>query len=181
MSGGWESIGIWLAVAVVVTSVLYVAYYVLHRAGYFAPRLPAVQRDMRMTWKVVKLGDPVLEGFGLKGTIEYGVIISSDEMLEKTQTLLFCPLFSGVDKASGTPLAVLPWHVPVQIRREPERHNVEVDYGRKYVSTKIVLPIAAGEIDMDGLERGYLDESSRIAVAKKLAAWMPSFARIAHV
>ena len=140
----------------------------------------APKRDMRTTWKVVKLGEPVLEGFGLTDKFEYGVVISSDEMLAQTQTMLFCPLFSGIDEDTRVPLAVLPWHVEVEIRPDADKRNAETGYERKYVSTKIVLPVAAGEIDMDGLERGYLDEHSRIAVSKKLAAWMPQFARLAH-
>ena len=135
---------------------------------------------MRTTWKVVKLGEPVLEGFGLTDKFEYGVVVSTDEMLAQTQTLLFCPLFSGIDEMSQTPLAILPWHVEVEIRPDPDKRVALLGYERKYVSTKIVLPVAAGEIDNDGLERGYLDEHSRMAVSKKLAAWMPQFARLAH-
>jgi hypothetical protein len=148
--------------------------------GAGSRRLSAPKRDMRMTWKVVKIGEPVLEGMGLVGKIEYGVIISTDEMLAQTQTLLFCPLFDGVDRVAQKALAILPWHVEVDIRPEPDKHFAEIDLTRKYVSTKIVLPVGSNEIDMDGLERGYLDEHSRIAVARKLALWMPSFARIAR-
>ena len=151
--------------------------------GWFSggnKRLNAPKRDMRTTWKVVKLGDPVLETFLLPDNLRYGVVISSDEMLAQTQTLLFCPLINGLDENSGAPMAILPWHVVVDIRNDPDKPIVETGYERKLVSTKVVLPIAAGEIDMDGLERGYLDEASRTAVAKKLAVWLPSFARQAH-
>lgn len=136
------------------------------------------QRDMRTTWKVVQLGGPILKGLGMADKIKYGVIVSTDEMLAQTQTLLFCPLISGVDE--GSRLALLPWHVEVKIKDDPERHYAPIDYEHKYVSTKIVLPISHNEIDTDGRERGYLAEPSQIAVAEKLSAWLPQFAKVAH-
>lgn len=170
----------------VVTIVALVTVLVL-TGGYMAffwnsglKKAPAPKRDMRTTWKVVKLSEPVLESYGLKDKAEFGVVISSDEMLAQTQTMLFCPLFSGVDPDTDVPLATLPWHVEVEIRADSDKRNASVNYDRKYVSTKIVLPIGSNEIDMDGLERGYLVEHSRAAVAKKLAVWLPQFSRIAH-
>jgi len=145
-----------------------------------AGKLTAPKRDLRTLWKVVKLGDEVRDGFGLPDKIEFGVVISTDEMLAQTQTLLICPLISGVDDKSGMAMAIMPWHVPVEIRQAPDRRTGEVNFGRGYVLTKIVLPAAAGEVDQTGLDYGYLDEPSRAAVAKKLAMWMPPFARIAH-
>ncbi len=172
----WIITGLALATVVALGAI----YIVFFWAGAGSRRASAPKRDMRMTWKIVKIGEPVLEGMGLVGKVEYGVIISTDEMLAQTQTLLFCPLFEGVDKDTQKALAILPWHVEVDVRQEPEKHLAEVGLARKYVSTKIVLPIGSNEVDMDGLERGYLDDHSRIAVARKLALWMPSFARIAH-
>jgi hypothetical protein len=181
MGGGemmqWVFAGLVLATFLAL-GVIYMMYF---WPGAGSRRSNAPKRDMRMTWKVVKIGEPVLEGMGLVGKIEYGVIISTDEMLAQTQTLLFCPLFEGIDKSTQTALAILPWHVEVDVRQEPDRHLAEVGLARKYVSTKIVLPIGSNEIDMDGLERGYLDDHSRVAVARKLALWMPCFAKIAHL
>jgi|GEM_PF-1711127 len=136
------------------------------------------QRNMRTTWKVVQLGGPILKSLGMADKIKYGVIVSTDEMLAQTQTLLFCPLINGVDE--GSRLAILPWHVEVKISDNPERHYAPVDFEHKYVSTKIVLPISHNEIDTDGRERGYLAEASQIAVAEKLAAWFPQFTKLAH-
>jgi hypothetical protein len=169
-----------ISLAVLTVLVLGGGYMVFFWSGAGTRKLGAPKRDMRTTWKVVKLGEPVLEGMGLPTKIQYGVIISSDEMLAQTQTLLFCPLISGIDDKTSTPIAVLPWHVQVEIRQEADKQVAELDYGRKYVSTKLVLPIGSNEIDMDGLERGYLDEHSRILVSKKLAVWLPPFARIAR-
>jgi hypothetical protein len=173
----WIITGLALAVVLALGG----AYVVFFGLGSSLRRSPAPKRDMRMTWKIVQLGGPLPEGLGLADKVKYGVVISSDEMLAQTQTVLFCPLINGVDDKTLTPLATMPWHVEVDIRPEPDRHLAEVEFSRKYVSTKIVLPIGHNEIDMDGLERGYLDEMSRVAVAKKLSTWMPSFARIAHV
>lgn len=136
------------------------------------------QRDMRTTWKVVQLGGPILKSLGMADKIKYGVIVSTDEMLAQTQTLLFCPLINGVD--DGSRLALLPWHVEVKIKDDPERHYAPIDYEHKYISTKIVLPISHNEIDTDGRERGYLCEASQVAVADKLSAWLPQFAKVAH-
>jgi hypothetical protein len=172
----------WVIISLALLTVLVLGggYMVFFWPGAGTRKLGAPKRDMRTTWKVVKLGEPVLEGMGLPVKIQYGVIISSDEMLAQTQTLLFCPLISGIDENTSAPIAILPWHVQVEIRQEVDRHIAELDYGRKYVSTKLVLPIGSNEIDMDGLERGYLDEHSRVAVSKKLAVWLPQFARIAR-
>lgn len=164
------------AASVVVLSGAYMGFFGL---GFGARKSTAPKRDMRMTWKIVQLGGPLPEGLGLADKVKYGVIISSDEMLAQTQTLLFCPLINGLDD-DGNLLAMLPWHVPVEIREAGNKDFAQVEYGRKYVSTKIVLPIGYNEIDMDGRERGYLDEHSRAAVAAKLAAWFPPFAKIAH-
>jgi hypothetical protein len=171
---------VFVGLALATVLVLGGGYMFFFWPGAGARKLSAPKRDMRTTWKVVKLGEPVLEGMGLPDKIQYGVIISSDEMLAQTQTLLFCPLISGIDENTSSPTAILPWHVQVEIRQEAGKPIAELDFARKYVSTKIVLPIGSNEIDMDGLERGYLDEHSRVAVSKKLAVWLPQFARIAH-
>lgn len=172
----WVISGLALATVLVLGGV----YMMFFWRGTGSRRASAPKRDMRTMWKVVQLGGPLPEGLGLADKVKYGVIISTDEMLAQTQTLLFCPLISGIDELSSSPLAVMPWHVQVEIKQDPEKHNAEIDFGRKYISTKIVLPIGHNEVDLDGRERGYLDEASRIAVAKKLALWMPSFSRIAH-
>jgi hypothetical protein len=171
----------WIITGLALVTVLLLvgAYLMFFWPGSGSRRFHAPKRDMRTTWKVVKLGGPLPEGVGL-GDVEYGVIISTNDMLEQAQTLLFCPMFEGVDEKTEKPLAIMPWHVQVEIRQEPDRNFAEVKLARKYVSTKIVLPIGHNEIDMDGLERGYLDEHSRIAVARKLAMWMPSFARLSR-
>lgn len=138
----------------------------------------ANQRNMRTTWKVVQLGGPILKSLGMAEKIKYGVIVSTDEMLAQTQTLLFCPLISGLDEGGNT-LAILPWHVDVKIACDPKRH-AQIEYAHKYVSTKIVLPISHNEIDTDGRERGYLDEASQAAVAEKMASWLPQFTKLSH-
>jgi hypothetical protein len=169
-----------MAWAVVAGALAYGGYMAFSWFRSSTGKLGAPKRDMRMLWKVVKLGEPVVEGFGLPEKIQFGVIISTDEMLAQTQTLLICPLINAVDTATGQAMAIMPWHVPVEISQDPTRLNGEVEFGRKYVSTKIVLPVGAGEIDPDGLERGYLSEASRAEVSKKLSLWLPPFARMTH-
>jgi hypothetical protein len=170
----WQWVWIGLAAA---SLILGVWGYWMFGFGGGLRRYAAPKRDMRTTWKVVQLGGPLPDGVGLPASVKFGVIISTNAMLEQAQTLLFCPLFDGVDEKTQKPLAVLPWHVQVEIRQDPDKHFAEVPYGRKYVSTKIVLPIGYNEVDTDGLERGYLDEHSQALVSKKLALWMPQFAR----
>ena len=172
--------GHWAVGAVVLTALLvlgggYMAFF--WPVGAAKKKAAAHQRDMRTTWKVVQLGGPTLKGLGLADKIKFGVIVSTDEMLAQTQTMLFCPLINGVDE--GNLLAVLPWHVEIKIKDEPERHYARIDYEHKYVSTKIVLPISHHEIDMDGRERGYLDAASQAAVSEKLSAWFPQFNKLA--
>ncbi len=126
-------------------------------------------RNPSMTWKVIRLDGPLPKEIGLD--VAYGVVISSDAMLEKTQTLLFCPLISGVDKEDW-PLDLLPWHVEVKVEEHP--NHARVPYGRILMSTKIVLPISLNEIDRDGRQRGRLVPASRKAAAARLKKWFPS-------
>ncbi len=121
-----------------------------------------------MTWRVVRLDGPVPKAVG-----KYGVIISSDAMLEKTQTLLFSPLINGIDAEQGLAVASLPWHVEVSIAER--QGQAEVPYKRLLLSTKIVLPTALNEIDTDGLQRGKLDETSQRRAIEKFKQWMPLF------
>lgn len=172
--------GFWATAAVVITALVisggvYMAFF--WPVGGVKKKTVANHRDMRTTWKVVELGGPILKNLGMADKIKYGVIVSTDEMLAQTQTMLFCPLINGVD--DGSLLAVLPWHVEVKIKDEPERHYARIDYEHKYVSTKIILPISYNEIDMDGRERGYLDAASQAVVAEKLSAWFPQFVKLA--
>ncbi|MDR3525992.1 MAG: hypothetical protein P4L57_01845 [Rhizomicrobium sp.] len=172
--------GYWASAAVVITALVisgavYMAFF--WPVGSAKKRMAAHHRDMRTTWKVVKLGGPILKNLGMDKKIQYGVIVSTDDMLALTQTMLFCPLINGVD--DDTLLAVLPWHVEVKIRDEPERHYARIDYEHKYVSTKIILPIQSNDIDQDGRERGYLDATSQAAVSEKLSAWFPPFSKLA--
>jgi hypothetical protein len=170
----WEIVVGALVVAVVVYGVFNMGWF-----GFGARRYGAPKRDMRSLWKVVKLGEPVTDGYGLPKRIQFGVVISTDDMLAQTQTLLICPLINGVDGDTGRVMAILPWHVPVDIQHDPDRLNGEVDFARKFVVTKIVLPVGASEIDPNGLECGYLDERSQAAVSAKLSQWLPAFARLA--
>ena len=124
--------------------------------------------SQRYRWRVIHLDGPITKQIGLDA--EFGVVISSDVMLEKTQTLLFCPLINGMDE-KGRSLAKLPWHVDVSISQTP--NQVSVPYSRKLLSTKIVLPISLNEVDRDGLQRGRLSPDSRVEVARMLKRWLP--------
>lgn len=135
---------------------------------YFARRSDRPMPPHSVRWKVVHLDGPITKQIGLD--VEYGVIISSDAMLEKAQTLLFCPLINGLDK-DGMPLARLPWHVEVSI--DERQDHARVPYSRKLLSTKIVLPIALNEIDRDGRPRGRLAPESRAEVVRTLRRWLP--------
>jgi hypothetical protein len=143
----------------------FVAYFAVnsHRSGTQA-------RDMRMLWKVIRLDGPLPKEIGLAA--EYGVVISTDAMLAKAQSLLFCPLISGIDK-DGKALGIMPWHVEVAIEKKPEYAGL--NYSRILMSTKIVLPTALNEIDSDGLERGWLNKDSQRKASEKLKDWLPNF------
>jgi hypothetical protein len=122
---------------------------------------------MRMTWKVVRIDGPTApEELGPE---PLGVIISSDEMLAKTQTLLFCPLIRR--EKAGVALAMLPWHVEVGVQKPGDSSPPEP----WLLCTKIVLPTSLNEIDTDGLSRGELTASSRRAAADMLKKWLPLF------
>jgi hypothetical protein len=133
-------------------------------------------RPRSVTWKVIKLDSPMTKEIGLD--VEYGVVISADKMLERAQTLLFCPLISGVTK-DGMLMEPMPWHVEVEIEDDRPGRLARIDYGKLYLSTKIVLPIARNEIDGDGKSRGWLKAKSQKLAAEKLREWLPSFKDIA--
>jgi hypothetical protein len=130
-----------------------------------------------MTWKVIKIDGPMIREIGLD--IEYGVVISADKMLERTQTLLYCPLISGVSK-DGMLLDLMPWHVEVKIEEDKPGRLARVDYGKIFLSTKIILPITRNEIDLDGKSRGWLEKGSQRAAAEKLKDWLPPFRELSR-
>ena len=90
-----------------------------------------------MTWKVIKIDGPMIKEIGLD--IEYGVVISSDKMLERTQTLLYCPLISGVSK-DGMLLDLMPWHVEVKIEDDKPGRLARVDYGNSICRPRSSCP-----------------------------------------
>jgi hypothetical protein len=138
---------------------------------------PSSARARPMTWKVIKIDGPMIKEIGLD--IEYGVVISSDRMLKRTQTLLYCPLISGVSK-DGMLLDLMPWHVEVKIEEDKPGRLARIDYGKFYMSTKIVLPITRNEIDLDGKSRGWLEKSSQRAASERLKDWLPPFRDLAR-
>ena len=129
------------------------------RSGFKAPK------EIRMTWKIVKVEGPIHDDLGLP---DFGVIVSSDTMLEQAQTLLFCPLFTGDD----APEQLLPWHVKV-VPEKKDNSAFTSSFG--ILSTKLVFPISLNEIDRDGRDRGRIDRPSRQGVAKVLGNWLPLF------
>jgi hypothetical protein len=139
------------------------------------PSGPARARPL--TWKVIRIDGPVTKEIGLD--VQYGVVISSDAMLEKAQTLLFCPLLSGLD-AEGLPLETMPWHVQVEIEEDRSGRVAGLPYNKIFLSTKIVLPISRNEVDGDGRSRGWLKRDSQRAAARKLKDWLPSFRDLAR-
>lgn len=136
------------------------------------PRGPSV------TWKIVKIDQPVLESTGL--STQYGVVISSDAMLSHTQTLLFCPLINGLDKENDMPLELMPWHVEVFQEKDPSGRAAQLPYSRALMSTKIVMPISRNEIDADGRSRGWLSRESQRKASAKLKVWLPPFKSLAR-
>lgn len=173
----WWQILLTILIVITLFGLLLAALFVLLPINKAKPVLSPHQRDMRMLWKVVLISEAVLKAHGFQGKFQFGVIISADTMLEKTHTLLFCPLIEGQDE-KGNVLTIMPWHVPVAIWKDPCRSYVEIWGKQKYVSTKVILPIDHEEIDTDRLERGYLDEPSKRAVAAKLALWLPPYATL---
>lgn len=134
-------------------------------------------RGRSITWKVVRIDGPVTGNVGLD--VQYGVVISSDAMLAYTQTLLFCPLLSGLDK-EGLQLETMPWHVEVEVEDDPTGRLARLPYNRTLMSTKIVLPISRNEVDADGRSRGWLQRASQRAASAKLRAWLPPFRQLAR-
>ena len=118
-----------------------------------------------MTWKVVRIDGPICKEVGLK--TQLGVVISSDAMLERTQTLLFCPLLTGDEK----PQQMMPWHVAVTIDNMP--NGEAPPFADGVLSTKVVLPVALDEVDVDQKDRSRLDRASRARVAECLKRWLP--------
>ena len=129
-------------------------------------------KEMRMTWKVVRIDGPTAPDE--LGPEPLGVIISSDDMLARTQPLLFCPLIRR--EKSGVPLAPMPWHVEVAVQKPGDMSPAE----RWLLCTKIVLPTSLNEIDTDGLSRGELTPQSRHAAAEMLKKWLPLFPTVAR-
>jgi hypothetical protein len=123
-----------------------------------------LSQDVRMTWKVVRIDGPIRKEVGLK--TEHGVVISSDAMLELTQTLLFCPLLTGDDK----PEQLMPWHVAVKL--DPMPNGQSPPFVEGVVSTKVVLPITLDEVDTDQKDRGRLNRDSREQVHARLKRWL---------
>lgn len=126
--------------------------------------LPKAPKEIRMTWKVVRIDGPICKEVGLK--TQLGVVISSDAMLERTQTLLFCPLLTGDEK----PQQMMPWHVPVTIEAMPNGEAPLFTDG--VISTKVVLPVALDEVDVDQRDRSRLDRPSRQRAAACLKEWL---------
>ncbi len=138
-----------------------------------ADKLAGNLKNASMTWKVIQLDGPLPKEIGLPVSHDgksYGVVISSDAMLEKTQTLLFCPLINGVDK-DDLPFAALPWHVEVKVEDHP--NYARIPFGRILMSTKIILPTSLNEIDQDRRQRGRLLPASRREAVAKLKKWLP--------
>lgn len=145
--------------------------------GFIEGLLGTARRRPSVTWKIVKIDEPVLESTGLK--TQFGVVISSDAMLSATQTLLFCPLINGLDEDKGLPIETMPWHVEVRPERDESGRLARIPYSRALLSTKIVLPISRNEIDADGLNRGWLSRDSQRAASAKLRLWLPPFRYLA--
>jgi hypothetical protein len=141
--------------------------------GFIEGLLSTARRRPSVTWKIVKIDEPVLESTGLR--TQYGVVISSDAMLAATQTLLFCPLINGLDEDKGLPIETMPWHVEVRADRDETGRLARLPYSRALLSTKIVLPISRNEIDGDGLSRGWLSKESQRAASARLKLWLPPF------
>ncbi|MGB8363609.1 MAG: hypothetical protein ACLQUZ_15480 [Rhizomicrobium sp.] len=130
------------------------------------------QKEMRVTWRVVRVDGPTAPEEMKPEPL--GVIISTDEMLAKTQTLLFCPLIRG--NKGGVALPMLPWHVEVEVQKTNNSGTPE----RWVMSTKIILPTSLNEIDTDGMDRGQLTKQSQRKASEKLKEWLPSFRDIAR-
>jgi hypothetical protein len=140
-------------------------------------RPTARARARSITWKVIKIDGPVTGNVGLD--VQYGVVISSDAMLALTQTILFCPLLSGLDK-DGLQLEKMPWHVEVDVEDDLTGRLARIPYNTAFLSTKIVLPISRNEVDADGRSRGWLGRNSQRAASAKLKMWLPSFKHLSR-
>jgi hypothetical protein len=119
------------------------------------------------TWKVVKIDSPLLQKFVEK---PYGVIISSDDMLARTHTAMFCLLVEGVAQGEK-PAALEPWHVEVGFVVEPHQEAPNLRAPR--LSTKLIFPAEPNEMDRDSREHGRLDAPSIAAASKMLKLWLP--------
>jgi len=136
------------------------------RQGYVRPA-----REVRTTWKIIRVKDeaipeelnPADPG---KMSPLFGVVVSTDTFLSKTQTLLYCPIVDTTDE-NGHPKTQQPWHVLI----EAERADAPgLRFRKAFLSTKVMFPISLSEID--GVERGRITAESRAIVASRLREWL---------
>jgi hypothetical protein len=139
-----------------------------------------------ITWRVIRLGGPLPRAVGLvdgdddedkdddEENYAFGVVVSTDAMLQHTHTLLYCPLINGVRK--GKLLGRMPWHVTVEI--ESPLNSGQVGFSPALMVTKVVLPISPNEVNPDGLDYGKLKPASRRLAAETLRKWFPAYKEI---
>lgn len=135
------------------------------------------EKASKITWSVVELDSPLPGDVGMDN-IKFGVVVSSDAMLEQTQTMLFCPLVSGLDDRNMR-RELLPWHVEVTVEQAKHADKAKAavtpvfPYSIVFLSTKIVLPISRNEINPHGRQYGRLNAESQRKAAATLKLWMP--------
>ncbi|MDR3410731.1 MAG: hypothetical protein P4L87_07280 [Formivibrio sp.] len=96
-------------------------------------------------WQVVKFRiNAITAKLGIADRVQYGVVVSSKQMLANTQTLWFFPLINGQDESGGE-LVHLPWHVDVTVDQKSE--SEVIPFKKKRLSLKIILPVGYNEVD----------------------------------
>jgi hypothetical protein len=122
------------------------------------------------TWRVIRLDKAVFPGQKSVGDDPFGVIVSNDEMLRQTHTVLFCLLIDGYDKDDNS-TTVEPWHLVVTLDKA-KPNQVLPAFKQCRLSTKLLLPAAFDDFDKDRRDHGRLDPQSIRDAKKRLRKWV---------
>jgi|HubBroStandDraft_6_1064221.scaffolds.fasta_scaffold896980_2 hypothetical protein len=129
-------------------------------------------RPIRATWKIVRIKeDAIPEDLNIRDEKErtrfFGVVVSTDDFLAKTQSILYCPIVDAHDKQTNHLKTVQPWHVTFESADRDKASDIP--YARALVSTKMFFVATMSEID--GVERGSVGQRSREEIAERLRHW----------
>jgi len=126
----------------------------------------------RTTWKIVRIKEEAIpEDLNIRDEKErarfFGVVVSTDDFLSKTQSIIYCPIVDGFDKQTNHKRVVQPWHVIFQAA-EPGKAS-DIPYASALISTKLFFAASMSEVDW--VDRGCVIQDSRKAITDRLKHW----------